>query len=1039
MARIPPTEIERLKQEFSVERLVVGAGIPLTRHGKDLIGQCPFHKDKGPSLVVTPEKNLWHCLGACQTGGTVIDWVMKAQGVSFRHAVEILKADQLPVAPHRPVKSSTTPKLPPPVDLTADDHVLRKQVVEFYHQTLKKSPEALAYLQTRGLGSPELIERYQIGFANRTLGLRLPEKNRKAGAEIRAHLQKLGILRESGHEHFNGSVVIPIFDEQGNVLEMYGRKITPGLRPEIPLHLYLPGPHRGVFNVQALAHYPEIILCEALIDALTFLNAGFPNVTAAYGIGGLTPNHWEAFRQYKTRRILIAYDRDDAGEKAAESLAPKLQAAGIECFRVQFPRGMDANEYALKVQPAAKSLGLVIRKALWLGKGPAPSQEDRPVVDIEQPAMPLAMVSPPAPKAVPAPEPSSDPAPASPPRLEPAASTAAPSSLPASPPASPEPSRPSPVPIERDGPDIRITLGDRRYRIRGLEKNIDVTQLKVNLLVTCHDLFHVDEINLYNAPKRLAFSRLAGLELGLPDEVIKKDLGRILCVLEQVQEEQRKAALAPKTTIVTLTAAETDEALELLRDPRLLDRILEDFRGYGVVGEETNKLVGYLAGISRKLDTPLAVVIQSSSAAGKSSLMEAILAFIPEEDRVKYSAMTGQSLFYMGAADLQHKVLAIVEEEGAERASYALKLLQSEGELTIASTGKDPATGRHVTHEYHVEGPVMIFLTTTAVEIDEELLNRCVVLTVNEDRDQTRIIHQMQRERQTLQGQLTRRDVSRILKRHQNAQQLLRPLIVANEYAPQLTFRDDQTRTRRDHSKYLTLIRSIALIYQHQRPLQTIVHEGQTVEYITVTRDDIRVANRLANEVLGRTLDELPPQTRRVLERLHDWVTNECERLQMARADFRFQRSDVRALGWGLTQARDHLDKLVDFEYVVVHRGTRGQTFVYELVYDGQGQDGQRFLMGLIDPDALPAECGYDEKLAGSNPELADGWRPQNGPMTAGWRGDDTDPAPALDAPSLAKMAETAENTVPVEPAPVLSYPQGATGGPRRLNGSRRA
>ena len=113
--------------------------------------------------------------------------------------------------------------------------------------------------------------------------------------------------------------------------------------------------------------------------------------------------------------------------------------------------------------------------------------------------------------------------------------------------------------------------------------------------------------------------------------------------------------------------------------------------------------------------------------------MEAVLGFVPEEEREKYSALTGQSLFYFGEGkSLRHKILAIAEEEGAEKAGYALKLLQSEGELSIASTGKDPQTGRLVTQEYRVEGPVMIFLTTTAIEIDEELLNRCLVLTVDE-------------------------------------------------------------------------------------------------------------------------------------------------------------------------------------------------------------------------------------------------------------------------------------------------------------------
>ena len=122
--------------------------------------------------------------------------------------------------------------------------------------------------------------------------------------------------------------------------------------------------------------------------------------------------------------------------------------------------------------------------------------------------------------------------------------------------------------------------------------------------------------------------------------------------------------MQPKEEAVTISDEDRAEALELLRDPRLLERIVEDFARCGVVGEETNKLVGYLGVVSRHLEAPLAVIVQSSSAAGKSSLMEAVLAFLPDEQRVQYSAMTGQSLFYMGESDLKHKVLAIVEEEG---------------------------------------------------------------------------------------------------------------------------------------------------------------------------------------------------------------------------------------------------------------------------------------------------------------------------------------------------------------------------------------
>jgi DNA primase len=97
MARIPENEVERLKREISVQRLAEARGIKLTRQGANLLGKCPFHDDKTPSLVITPAKNLWHCMGACSMGGTAIDWVMKAEGISFRHAVELLRKDHLPV------------------------------------------------------------------------------------------------------------------------------------------------------------------------------------------------------------------------------------------------------------------------------------------------------------------------------------------------------------------------------------------------------------------------------------------------------------------------------------------------------------------------------------------------------------------------------------------------------------------------------------------------------------------------------------------------------------------------------------------------------------------------------------------------------------------------------------------------------------------------------------------------------------------------------------------------------------------------------
>ena len=125
--------------------------------------------------MITPANNLWNCLGACQMGGDVIKWVEKTQGISFRHAVEILQNDLGLISESNPVKKCTNKKLDSPLSSEVDDQKLLHQVVNFYHQTLKQHSEVSDYLDSRGLNEPELVERFKLGYANRSLGYRLPE------------------------------------------------------------------------------------------------------------------------------------------------------------------------------------------------------------------------------------------------------------------------------------------------------------------------------------------------------------------------------------------------------------------------------------------------------------------------------------------------------------------------------------------------------------------------------------------------------------------------------------------------------------------------------------------------------------------------------------------------------------------------------------------------------------------------------------------------------------------------------------------------
>jgi DNA primase len=285
--------------------------------------------------------------------------------------------------------------------------------------------------------------------------------------------------------------------------------------------------------------------------------------------------------------------------------------------------------------------------------------------------------------------------------------------------------------------------------------------------------------------------------------------------------------------------------------------------------------------------------------------------------------------------------------------------------VSIASTGKNATTGNLETQEYRVEGPVMLFSTTTAIDLDEELLNRCLVLSVDESREQTELIHAQQRKRRTLEGLKASEDKQRLITLHQNAQRLLRPLKVVNPFAEHLTFLSDKTRTRRDHEKYLALIDAIALLHQYQREKKRIEHEGAVIEYIEVALSDIELANQLAHEVLGRTLDELPPQTRKLLKIISEMVERDCAQLKIKPNEYRFTRKQVRDVtGWGNTQLKVHLSRLEDMEFLAIHSVARSKAIAYELMFDGAVDSDESHLMGLIDVSSIKNHV-YDKQKSG--------------------------------------------------------------------------
>ena len=280
----------------------------------------------------------------------------------------------------------------------------------------------------------------------------------------------------------------------------------------------------------------------------------------------------------------------------------------------------------------------------------------------------------------------------------------------------------------------------------------------------------------------------------------------------------------------------------------------------------------------------------------------------------------------------------------------------------------------------------MIFLTTTAIDLDEELQNRCLTLAVDESAEQTGRIHRVQRERRTLAGLVAHEERKDLLKQLRNAQRLLQPLHVVNPFAPALTFATARTRNRRDHEKYLTLIDAIALLHQHQRQRGQHLVNGRSIEFIAVTLDDIALANELAPEMLGRSLDELPPQTRRLLAHIRE-LMKQKRKERGAKAATTFSRRELRDLsGWSLTQIRVHLERLVELEYLATRHARLNNQFVYETLFDLDAPEAVAHV-GLIDVEKL--QHSYNAHLAGLNSRLAG----QNGRLTGG---DEMPPPPVL-------------------------------------------
>ncbi|MGA9450122.1 MAG: CHC2 zinc finger domain-containing protein [Verrucomicrobiia bacterium] len=873
------TDLARLKQSIDLVAVVQSRGVKLVKQGKDFVGLCPFHKEKTPSFHVTPSKNLFNCLG-CHVGGSVIDFIMRQDGLTKSQAVAWLKENSGATF----TRPAVAPAAPARMLTPRDAEALLQRVVNFYARTLRKDETGLGYWQRRNL-SGATLEAFRAGYANGTLHRALP----KAGNVIQ-NLKTLGVLNAKGQEHFRGCVTVPIFDAAGNVSGIYGRRVSDAE----PQHLYLPGPHRGVWNGTAAKINQTLFITEAILDGMSLWQAGFKNVVALYGAHGWTDDHAQLLRENNTTEIYLALDNDATGEEATARLKDEvLPLLAKKIHVVKWPEGVkDANEFFARAGQSTTDFEALLKAANPPDMA-APSQADRVDEKIEMAA---------------------------------------------------------------DGFIARY--GSRSYQLRAIERQ-GASRLRATVKAVSGEAanagrFHIDTVDFYLSRSRRMFIGEAARLFREGIEVTEADVNRLIVQVEAYAQKQLEGS---QSQAVLVSETDKAEALKLGRHPDLAGEILRDMEKLGLIGEAGNKLIGYLTMTSRKMPDPLALLTLSGSGSGKSHLQDTILCLCPDEELIKLTSLTDRALFYKGEDSLKNKVLAVEELAGAAGADYAIRNLISAKKLVIESTIKNPLTGKLETQVNTVNGPTAVFQTTTNPRTDAETRSRFVVISVDESPEQTKAILAAQRQSHTREGWRQRLAREAILKRHQAFQRLLKPLKVINPFEPLLDYPEENLSVRRDQPKYLNLILAVTFLHQLQRPVH---NDAELGDYIETTLADIAIANELAHELFGHSLDDLSRPGRELLRLIAGHVAGKSGSASGQKAEAgaaTFNRRELReAFKWGDTRLRTHLDELVEMEYVVPLSGRFGQTYQYRLVYEPSDEPG-RFLPGLKSVEQLRREA----------------------------------------------------------------------------------
>jgi len=748
---------------------------------------------------------------------------------------------------------------------------------KYFARSLKYTSKAQAYLQSRAIDYHKII----AGYDNHNF-----HQAKAAGKELQELYLALGLiypdkLGRTGcyHSRFDSCIVLPSFDEQGNIVYLEGRKTDaaeneggphtiPTSRELRGKHYKLPGGHQGLYPGYPKPGTEILLITEKVLDCATLVQYEFITsqytLLSLYGAEIWTPEHSQAIENlHQLKEVIFALDGDKAGKegthKHTETLLkinPKLKISYLD-----IPDKEDINSLAQGHEPELftelinnrKFLFSIEKKKELLGGNGQPANTTITTNDARRANDPDTL-----------------------PWLNKEIHYGA--GLMTNDTITGKLNTTNPDNITYETEELQITIwgGIELHNLKRLRVTLHI-QLKPALSgAEWANIYqdYRDTIDLYSNSGRKKLIQELSEEFEINSQTINKIITDLTNQLEQYRQQKREQQIKKAEELKnkdkeTFTPEEMRAGEKLLKEKDLMNKTYNDIKQIGLIGQEKNGMLLFFIYLTRMFKEPLHALIQGKSGSGKTYLLKKIIALIPKLHYKNITAITENALYHVFAGVLKHIILLLEDLEGSYGALLPIRELMTNLSISKWTTITNHKTGEPEQKELYVEGPVCIAGATTKDRIYEDNANRSFQIQIEENPNKEKMI--LAHQRKQAAGLIDKTVEENIQTTFKTAQLQLKKIEVIIPFANELIIPEYVFKKYRTNQHYLTLIKSITFWHQKQRQWKK---DKQGSYYIESNFEDVHWANQLCKESLLRKSDELSPQLRAFFERLKDHLNH---------------------------------------------------------------------------------------------------------------------------------------------------------------------